>query len=638
MPQEISSVAAQVKEYIRAFDSDDTGFISREQLTQLMVSIDPSWTSRDLQNLFDGMGAGKNGIVRYNDFVDFVCFLENGKEDKPVAASDQFATVVAENAQLRKELAESRRQLGTLRRLQKRQPFDFRVGQYNILAGYMGNNTEPWFLYGIEMNEEKRKRVFESHGKRLPDGKPANPGWENYSRGVLTPEEIANVELINREHFAWEKRKDKLLKVIEDMDSDLLSLVECDYYEDHFKPALAAMGYESVWKKRPRPASKDGCCIAWRPDIFEFIDQHSVEYVDKYDPVAKRTFKDRIALMTLLRITLTGTVIVFVSTHLQRNPEDPTQDMLRARQVGQVVREMAECVAKHNCKDAPVILTGDLNCTSFGRLRGIANTVSLLNRCTYIHPFTFDAGDVPTGVTSVTTARCMRIDALMYQSQRLELMDVDDVPDLTPANPIPNEEHPSDHVPIVAQFRVRSSMHMMQQAAKEWFYTVAGCMPSVPLSGEQLRNAFKLYDFDGAGHSTQAELRKCIQTVVGPSENEVNRALQKLPSDGVDFVGFVKAYNDAIAIAGIPGLEDFKDAFAALDKDGSGTLDMDEFLSVFKDCAPAAVPEEDLKALFKAIDTSGDGHIDLEEMIVHLSKVWVETYTGLNPPNSARPP
>ena len=36
------------------------------------------------------------------------------------------------------------------------------------------------------------------------------PGWKNYSQGVLTPEEIAEVERINREHFAWEKRKDTL--------------------------------------------------------------------------------------------------------------------------------------------------------------------------------------------------------------------------------------------------------------------------------------------------------------------------------------------------------------------------------------------------------------------------------------------
>ena len=30
------------------------------------------------------------------------------------------------------------------------------VGQYNILAGYMGSNTEPWFLYGVDIDEAAR--------------------------------------------------------------------------------------------------------------------------------------------------------------------------------------------------------------------------------------------------------------------------------------------------------------------------------------------------------------------------------------------------------------------------------------------------------------------------------------------------
>ncbi|CAJ1361456.1 unnamed protein product [Effrenium voratum] len=78
-----------------------------------------------------------------------------------------------------------------------------------------------------------------------------------------------------------------------------------------------------------------------------------------------------------------------------------------------------------------------------------------------LHPFTFDCADVPTGVTSVTMARCMRIDAIVYQSQCLELVDVQapiyeslrEIPDVSPAEPIPSAQQPSDHVPIVAQFR-----------------------------------------------------------------------------------------------------------------------------------------------------------------------------------------
>lgn len=61
-----------------------------------------------------------------------------------------------------------------------------------------------------------------------------------------------------------------------------------------------------------------------------------------------------------------------------------------------------------------------------------------------LHPFTFDTKDVPTDITSVTFARKLRIDAIVYQSQRLELLDVQETPRETFLEPIPNAYHPSE--------------------------------------------------------------------------------------------------------------------------------------------------------------------------------------------------
>ncbi|CAJ1332340.1 unnamed protein product, partial [Effrenium voratum] len=114
--------------------------------------------------------------------------------------------------------------------------------------------------------------------------------------------------------------------------------------------------------------------------VFEMQAEQSVEFIDKLCPKEGKVYKDRIAVIALLRSVVAKQRVCLVSTHLQRNPEDPAQDMLRARQVGQVLRALVEFATQNNALDAPVILTGDLNCTSFGRLRGVANTLSLLNR------------------------------------------------------------------------------------------------------------------------------------------------------------------------------------------------------------------------------------------------------------------
>ncbi|MEC7300879.1 MAG: hypothetical protein VXW43_19670, partial [Pseudomonadota bacterium] len=66
--------------------------------------------------------------------------------------------------------------------------------------------------------------------------------------------------------------------------ADLFSLVECDYYEEFFKPELDALGYDSVYKKRPRPSSTDGCAIFFRRGVFKLIASQDMEFVDKKDP------------------------------------------------------------------------------------------------------------------------------------------------------------------------------------------------------------------------------------------------------------------------------------------------------------------------------------------------------------------
>jgi len=353
-----------------------------------------------------------------------------------------------------------------------------------------------------------------------------------------------------------------------------------------------------------------------------------VEFVDKMCPKEGKVYKDRIAVIALLRSRISKRRVCVASTHLQRNPEDPTQDMLRARQVGQVLRALVEFTSQHSAVDVPVVLTGDLNCTSFGRLRGVANTLSLMNREVVLHPFTFDCADVPTGVTSVTMARCMRIDAILYQSQRLELVDVQEIPDLTPHLPIPNAQQPSDHVPIVAQFRTRSQHHTMREVAKEWFLSLAGKEAQVPLNQHQLESAFKLYDYDGTGSISQPNLRKVLASLFGILPDRCETVCASCFANGSELTcqNFISMYLDSVKAAGLPGLEDLRDAFDLFDSDKNGSLDLSELLYAFEQCAPSTVPSERIKEVFHIIDANGDGTIDLDEMVQYLAKSWTDGF------------
>ena len=103
----------------------------------------------------------------------------------------------------------------------------FRVAQYNILAGYLGDNRQPWFLYGVDVSEERRAAIMKKFYEKGPDGKFANAGWPKYVDGILSEEEQATITAYDDKYFVWESRKPALMKVIQGCDADLISLVEC---------------------------------------------------------------------------------------------------------------------------------------------------------------------------------------------------------------------------------------------------------------------------------------------------------------------------------------------------------------------------------------------------------------------------
>jgi endonuclease/exonuclease/phosphatase family metal-dependent hydrolase len=428
-----------------------------------------------------------------------------------------------------------------IRDVVRKQPLQFTVSQYNILAGYLGDNTSPWFLYGVrnldddddeahehengESSESsssssgggltRRQRIFEKFYERDPTTKQlVNKGWPKYVKGILTAQEMAAVEAADKSYFSWGGdggRAQRLLSTIERLDADILSLVECDHFHDFFLPELRARGYGGAWEKRPRECSRDGEAIFWRESKFSLVASKGVHFVDSTCPTTGKERKDRCAMFVLLKSTTHASCdhrpiyVVAVSVHLARNPDDKTQDEVRARQVAQLFRDLTHFVAAEASKleggeggeggeekaaaalapgnpiaRAPVLLMGDLNATQFDRLKGLVLALGEITDQP-VHPFLWEATDVPSRSTSVTVARDVRIDALFYPSSSLELVEAPMLPLLRA--PIPDARHASDHLPVCATFRLRTDYEKSLSLARAWFVAVAVAVCSAGRSG-----------------------------------------------------------------------------------------------------------------------------------------------------------
>ena len=199
------------------------------------------------------------------------------------------------------------------------------------------------------------------------------------------------------------------------------------------------------------------------------------------------------------------------------------------------------------------MLTGDLNAKDCDELAGIARTlVRLLSSPT--HPLLWSIMDVPTGPTSFTEERVrlrpststgrarraphatsrrvrsrralaapspcarqarrvsvpacratvrlprhrpqeMRIDYILYQSDRIALTGVSSTSHLISA--IPDATHPSDHLPVSARLLLKSKWAQTEDNARQWLACISGTTSCRPLSGDALRLAYEFFDKGG---------------------------------------------------------------------------------------------------------------------------------------------
>jgi hypothetical protein len=160
--------------------------------------------------------------------------------------------------------------------LERVAPAEFSLMHYNVLADKYGSNLQPWFLFGAQppVDEDERGQLLAKFYERnAVTGEFANPGWPRWAEGLLSAERREQIEACHAESFDWGVRSHRLWARVEGQQSDLLTLAECDHYEDFWRERLRGAGYSSVWRKRPRSSSPDGCTIAWRNATFELIAQ-----------------------------------------------------------------------------------------------------------------------------------------------------------------------------------------------------------------------------------------------------------------------------------------------------------------------------------------------------------------------------
>lgn len=539
----------------------------------------------------------------------------------------------------------------------------FVVAQYNVLAGTLGANTHPWFLHGLtSLTNDRRSAIMSKFYRRdATTGKLLKIGWPDHAEGILTDEERRVVEDFDQKYFAWDVRKTRLLRTIQEINADLISLVECDQYDTFWEKEMDRLGYGGIYKQRPRRGCSDGCAIFFRRGVFDIEAYQGVELIDKgggnggrgaengeKDEVDDRPISrigdtaDRVALLALVRHAPTGRRLIFVSTHLARNPECPLKTNERVRQVAQILYHITLFAAEHQEgegePEAPVVLAGDLNEANLWHLGTMARI-----KCGVAdmgcHPFTFTskaASSQPTP-TSITSCRSMRIDYILLQpsllqvvesmfemgqdkdhgEQECRIMDQDEV--------IPNERHPSDHLPVAFRVKFRDRQSVAEGCAASWaeilgenpkqqgkISTVWPTRPGGVLSLEEMEVAFNYFDRNGDGVCDREELSCGVKRLrLSGSEMALETILQAKSSLTLD------EFRALYMKSWLRQQRCFFDRVRSVRTMFHLTVESTNFSSA----AAAGEAGEKSGNLFEEMDVDGDGIVTVEEVIDHLAMV-----------------
>jgi len=554
-----------------------------------------------LQSRGTSMGAGAGSIanskVLANDEPDSHpssgSKVRKGKSETTASTEDDLVervqsleALVHQQAQQLKLMAKA------LEGVQKDVRRTVSVMQYNILASYLGKNTQPWFLYGADIEPEAREKVFKLFNQRGTDGKPQNK-WPEYVKGILSPQQIEEVELQDA-FFRWESRREKLVNKIMELDADVLSLVELD---DHaFFAQSLDPEWDSVFRKRPRANSADGCGIFWRRRKFELVASEGFDMIDGNDDKGREK-RDRSCLMVLLKWKTAGNNVaplVVVSTHLAKDPYNKAQTAIRVRQVTQIMATLTTFTGKHQARDSPVILLGDLNARHFGEIRGIARTVWQI-KGDPIHKFLWHATDVNTGATSVTKARHCRIDVVQYLSSHMEVLDVMPMPKLKDDEVIPNAEHPSDHFPVFVTFMLKDGYEKHRECARAWLECVAGREKVHPLSNEELRDAFEFFDRDRNECIHLQDLEEaCFELRSNFHVDVPTLLLECFPENQISFEDFLRAYEASLRTDRMRAVGDLECAFRYFAGDAE-SIHPDTLEAAFREITPISFSDDEVK-------------------------------------------
>jgi len=210
--------------------------------------------------------------------------------------------------------------------------------------------------------------------------------------------------------------------------------------------------------------------------------------------------------------------------------------------------------------------------------------------------------------------------------------------------PIPNAQHPSDHLPLVFKLAFRDNVTQLNTLASIWIDIILASdgarsikvNSQQPLPRADIHRAFAFFDVYGDGALCPVDFETGLKDL-GMDTSYKHALLERLaallppgrkpltPDDPLEMSEFQQAYLNGFLVQKHSFANSMRDAFAYFDSSGDGRLDHDELFQSFVDACPFEVDKAAFSLIFQKIDANGDGHVTIDEFINYLLKSQISS-------------
>ncbi|TYI52209.1 hypothetical protein E1A91_D12G231100v1 [Gossypium mustelinum] len=312
----------------------------------------------------------------------------------------------------------------------------------------------------------------------------------------------------------WKARSQVILTLLKDLGADFYSLQEVDEFDSFYKTSMEDLGYSSIYVQRSGQ-KRDGCGIFYKKNCAELLLEETIEYNDLVPSLhdeaylssdkqnapltnrnngdsSKQDLSEKFSILSVksspenrgdpndprvrLKRDCVGImaafklkhpfhhVVILANTHLYWDPEWADVKLVQAKyllarlaQFKTLVTDRFECTPS-------LILTGDFNSTPGDKVYQylISGNSTSSDRCLEELPlplcsvYASTRGEPP--FTNCTPDFTDTLDYIFFSpSDCLKPVSILQLPELDSpdvAGALPNYSHPSDHLPIGAEFEI----------------------------------------------------------------------------------------------------------------------------------------------------------------------------------------